>query len=190
MTVRAPCNFLVRQSKATPSILPRQPKRAEGCAQSTCGKSVAEQSWLPNSRVSPFWHRPFFLTSITKAWLRPMALGPLQRPTLHPDPSPGVVRAPGFWRELLNVGSWEQLRVYQMPGWWVPSKHTDSSCGSAFLLMCAKPALTILQLLLHWGTYGTLMSRESYGRTVLVECVVTTPSCDWGAQWPFLGCPE
>lgn len=63
---------------------------------------------------------------------------------------------------------------------------TDSSCGSAFLLMCAKSALTLIRLLLHWGTYWTLMARESYGRTVLLEYVVTTPSCDWGAQWPIL----
>lgn len=74
------------------------------------------------SRKSPFWHRPFFPSFLTKAWLWPMAL---HWPTLHPDLSPGVVRAPRFWCELLSAGSWEQLRAHQMPGWWVPSKRTD-----------------------------------------------------------------
>lgn len=77
------------------------------------------------SKVSPFWHRPFFPSFTTKAWLRPMALGPLHWPTLHLDLSPGMVRAPGFWCELLRASSWEQLRAYHMPGWWVPSKHTN-----------------------------------------------------------------
>lgn len=84
------------------------------------------------SRISPSWHRLFFPSFTTKAWLRPLALGSPRWPTLHPDLSPGVVRALEFLCGLLSAGSWQQLRAYQMPGWWVSSKHTDRQ----FLWFC------------------------------------------------------
>lgn len=71
------------------------------------------------SRIGPFWHRP-------------LALGALHWPALDPYLSPGAVRALEFLWGLLSAGNWQQLRAYQMPGWWVPSKHIDRQ----FLWFC------------------------------------------------------
>lgn len=133
--MRAPANWkqtifyssLMRQSKATPPLHTSSQREVKDVPKAHVGSlwQSRRSHDFQIGRISPFQHRPFFPSFITKAWLRPLALGTWHWPTLHPDPSPGVVRALEFLCGFLSAGSWQQLRAYQMPGWWAPSKHTD-----------------------------------------------------------------
>lgn len=184
---------LVRQSKATPST--GSQRELKGVPKAHVGSlwQSKRSHDFQTSRISPFWHRPFFPSFITKAWLRPTAL---HWPTLHPDLSPRVVGALRFWGELPSASSWEQLRAMQMPGWWVPSKHTDWQ----FLCFCffvyawktspdSSSATSALRDM--WNPDGQEEPREDSSRgTCCYNTELWSRSSVTNSAFIFLGYPE